>query len=187
MQTEVDLPLHSTEQHIRIALALLSEGEPAEADWALKLAEAGVKFVSLGKSAPLGKARRALWQAMEDYSIGNHQCLEADLATALKWLERVEAGPDDKTGREAQQLRSEINELLDREAHTTPEAESSLARFWHRTVGLVEREAETLYHAWRDQQTESHLYEQLIDAKLHLFYAEHELFEVVQFFFVTVV
>ncbi len=176
-QTEIDLPLISTEQHIGKAFALLTEGKAAGAEQALKEAEAGVQFVSLGKSIPLAKARHALWQAMEDYSAGHHEAVEADLGQALKWLEWVKAGTDTKTGREAQRLRTEINELLERETHKTPEAESELGGFWHRTVGLVEREAEKLYHGWRDQQSENHLYRQLIDAKLHLFYAEHELFE----------
>lgn len=176
-QTEVDLPLTSTEQHINRAFVLLAEGKAAGAEEALKEAEAGVRFVSLGKSAPLAKARRALWQAMEDYSAGHHEAVKADLAQASKWLERVKDGADTKTGREAQQLHIDIKELLGRETHKTPEAESELAGFWHRTVGLIEHEAEELYHAWRDQQSGNHLYKQLIDAKLHLFYAEHELFE----------
>ena len=176
-QTEIDLPLTSTEQHVNMAFALLAEGNNVEAEKALKRAEAGVQFVSLGKSVPLAKARRALWQAMEDYSAGHHEAVKVDLARALQWLEKVEAGTDTKAGREAQQLRIEINELLAQETHTTPEAKPELAGFWHRAVGLVEREAENLYHAWRDQQSENHLYKLLIDAKLHLFYAEHELFE----------
>lgn len=176
-QTEIDLPLTSTEQHIDKAFALLAEGKTARAEEALKEAEAGVQFVSLGKSIPLARARRALWQAMEDYSAGHHEAVAADLARALKWLEWINVGTDTKTGREAQRLRAEIKELLDRETHKTPETESEMAGFWHRTVGLVEREAEKLYHGWRDQQSDNHLYRQLIDAKLHLFYAEHELFE----------
>lgn len=175
-QTEVDLPLNSTEQHISKALALLDKGESAKADEALSRAEAGVQFVSLGSSVPLAKARRSLWQAMENYSAGHHEAVEAQLTLALQWLERVKAGKDSKIGHEAQQLRREINELLDQESHKTPEAESALAGFWHRTVGLVEHQAEKLYHAWRDQESENHLYRQLIDAKMHLFYAEHELF-----------
>ena len=176
-QTEIDLPLMSTEQHINTAFALLSQGETVKADQALKEAEAGVQFVSLGKSIALAKARRALWQAMENYANGHHEAVKADLAQALKWLEWVKSGIDTKTGREAQRLRTEIGELLERETHKTREAESDLAGFWHRTVGLIEREAEKLYHAWRDQQHGNHLYRQLVDAKLHLFYAEHELFD----------
>ena len=175
--TEIDLPLTSTEQHIYKAFALLADGNLAGADEALKDAEAGVQFVSLGGSTPLVKARRALWDAMEDYSAGHHDAVRADLTTALKWLDSIKADPDTKTGREAQRLRNEINELLDKAAHKMPEAESELTGLWHRTVGLVEREAEKLYHAWRDQQAQNHLYRQLIDAKLHLFYAEIELFE----------
>jgi len=176
-QTEVDLPLISTEQHINSAFALLAEGKTAEADASLKAAEAGVQLVSLGKSVPIAKARRALWQAMEAYSGGHHDGVKAELNQALKWLEQVKAGSDTKTGEEAQRLRAEINELLERETHKGPEAEKELSGFWHRAVGLVERDAEKLYHAWRDQQSENHLYRLLIDAKLHLFYAEHELFE----------
>jgi ElaB/YqjD/DUF883 family membrane-anchored ribosome-binding protein len=176
-QTEVDLPLASTEQHINSAFAWLAEGNTARAEAALKAAEAGVQLVSLGKSIPIAKARRALWQAVEAYSSGHHDAVESDLNQALKWLERVEAGSDTKTGQEAQRLRLEINELLGRESRQGSGAETELSGFWHRAVGLVERDAEKLYHAWRDQQSENHLYRLLIDAKLHLFYAEHELFE----------
>jgi len=176
-QTEVDLPLTSTEQHIGKAFALLAEGKAAGAEQALKEAEAGVQFVSLGKSIPLARARRALWQAMEDYSAGHHDAVKADLTQALKWLQWVKAEADTKTGAEAQRLHTEISELLERETHMGAAAQSELGGFWHRTAGLVEHKAEQLYHSWRDQQSENILYRQLIDAKLHLFYAEHELFE----------
>ncbi len=176
-QTEIDLPLTSTEQHINKAFALLTEGKTTEAEQALKEAEAGVQFVSLGKSIPLARARRSLWQAMENYSAGNHEAVERDLNQALKWLEWINVGTDTKTGREAQRLHTEINELLDREKHKTSGTETELGGFWHRTIGLIEHQVETLYHAWRDQQSDNHLYKQLVDAKLHLFYAEHELFD----------
>lgn len=175
-QTEVDLPLTSTEQHIGKAFAALAEGRLEEADQALQNAEAGVRFVSLGNSVPLAKARRALWKAMENYSAGHHDAVAADLTRALDWLEKVKTEEDAETRREAQRLHTDINELLAIEAHRTPGAESALAGFWHRSMGLVERQAEKLYHAWRDQQTENHIYGQLVNAKMHLHYAEHELF-----------
>ena len=175
-QTEVDLPLTSTEQHVGTAFAELAEGRLEEADQALQNAEAGVRFVSLGNSAPLAKSRRALWQAMENYAAGHHDAVAADLTRALDWLEKVKAHNDPETRREAQRLHTDIDELLKIEAHRTPDAESELAGFWHRSMGLVERQAEKLYHAWRDQQTENHIYGQLVNAKMHLYYAEHELF-----------
>lgn len=175
-QTEVDLPLTSTEQHIGTAFAELAEGKLEEADQALQDAEAGVRFVSLGSSIPLAKARRELWQAMEDYAAGHHEAVEADLRRAQDWLEKVNADADTKTQREAQRLHSDIMELLERETHKTPEGKSELAGFGHRSMGLVERQAEKLYHAWRDQQTENHIFGQLVNAKMHLYYAEHELF-----------
>ena len=55
----------------RDATASAPEGKLQEADQALQNAEGGVRFVSLGNSVPLAKARRALWQAMEDYSSGH--------------------------------------------------------------------------------------------------------------------
>jgi len=175
-QTEIDLPLNSTEQHIRMALASLSEDTPTEAEAALKKAEAGVRFVSLGPSTPLAKARRALWQATENHAAGHHKAVQADLVRALIWLDRVKTGTDANVDREAERLRVEINELIQREAYKKPGAAQILAGYWHRAVGLMQHEAEKLYHQWHSQENEDHLFRLLTDAKLHLFYAEHGLF-----------
>lgn len=125
----------------------------------------------------VANAREALKQAMEAHSSGDHETVEAQLAQASQWLDKVEPGADAKTVSEVRRLRSEIHELVELETHKTPAAETELGGFWHRTAGLIERDAEQLYHAWRDQQSDNHLYRLLVDAKLHLFYAEHELFE----------
>ncbi|MCP5444507.1 MAG: YfdX family protein [Chromatiaceae bacterium] len=176
-QTEVDLPLNSTEDHISKALKQLAGNDKTGADNALREAEAGVRFISLGNSTPLSKTRRLLWQALEDFSAGHHLAVKAGLTKALNMLGKIESASDPKSMHEAQRLRSEINELLQYEEQNTPEVESGITGLWHRTVALIEREAENLYHAWRDQQTENHLYRQLIDARFHLFYAGYDLFE----------
>lgn len=176
-QTEVDLPLKSTKQHISEAFALLANGDAKGADGALKNAEAGVRFVSLGSSTPLAKSRRLLWQAVEDYSAGRHDAVKEKLSSALNWLAQVKSDTDDKTRTEAQRLGAEIREMLDNERHKHPASSSELTGFWHKTVALIEREAENLYNAWRNQQSENHLYRQLIDARFHLYYAEYDLFE----------
>ena len=176
-QTEVDLPLTSTKQHINEAFALLVNADPKGADSALKNAESGVRFVSLGASTPLAKSRRLLWQAVEDYAVGRHDAVKEKLSNALNLLEQVKSGADSKTHDEAQRLGAEIRELLDNERHKLPERSSELTGFWHKVVALIEREAENLYNAWRSQQSENHLFRQLIDARFHLFYAEYDLFE----------
>lgn len=99
------------------------------------------------------------------------------MTNALNWLEQVKSDTDPKTRNEAHWLGAEIRELLDNERHKLPARSSELTGFWHKTVALIEREAENLYHSWRNQQSENHLYRQLIDARFHLFYAEHDLFE----------
>jgi len=176
-QTEVDLPLSLTEQHIQEAVRLLSEKDATGADQALKNAEAGVRFVSLGTSTPLARSRRLLWQAIEDYSAGRHDSVRDNLTKALKWLEQAKSSNDEKSDYEAQRLRTEIKELLDNELQRRPAEKTELTGFWHKTVALIEREAENLYNAWRTQQNENHLYRLLIDARFHLYYAEYYLFE----------
>lgn len=177
IQAEVDLPLTLTEQQIHQAVKLLSEADAMGADRALMNAEAGIRFVSLGSSTPLAKSRRLLWQAIEDYSAGRHDSVRQNLTQALGWLEQAKSPNDEKSEYEARRLRNEISELLDNELQRRPVERSELTGFWHKAVALIEREAENLYHAWHDQQSENHLYRQLIDARLHLYYAEHSLFE----------
>ena len=176
-QTEVDLPLNSTEEHIGKAFSQLAAGDKTGADITLREAEAGVRFISLGKSTPLARTRRLLWQAIEDYSAGHHLAVKSGLTKALHMLDKIEPPADAKSMHEAQRLRLEINELLQYEEHSDGEVESDLTGFWHRTVALIEREAENIYHAWRDQQSKNHLFRQLIDARFHLFYAEYSLFK----------
>ena len=173
---EIDLPLASAERQVEQALALVTQGRLQEAVAPLEQAEASIAYVALGPDVALERARSALWLARKRYGEGQRAAAMDALTQARAWLEQVSTDGDTKGVEQVRRLKGKIDRLTETITPAELDPETTLAGFWARTVALIEREAETLYHSWRTQQDENLLYRKLIDAKVHLFYAEHELF-----------
>jgi hypothetical protein len=173
--TEFDLPLAVCEQQVLEAQEALSRNQPAAADKNLVAAEESIQFITLGGSAPLVSARTHLNHAAKNYHDEYFAAARADLVQASEWLRRAGKDANEKSRKEAQKLVAEIDALKDKLDTGAEDHTHTLSSFLHRSVVLIEREAEDLWWRYKRQRAENQTLRSLLDAKMHLFYAEHDL------------
>jgi len=174
--TEVDLPLTGTERQVIAAQNALDNNQPAQADKALEKAEDGVRFLSTAVLAPVTQARNSLWQATKEYAARNYAAAEADLATAGAWLKIAARSTDATTRQEAAALRGRMESLNGKLGQAEASTGIALTQLWRRSQALAEREAEKVSVEGGTVSGESAAKADLIDAKLHLAYAESAQF-----------
>ena len=174
--TEVDLPLDTTERQVIIAQKALDNNQPAQADKALDQAEQGVQFLSTAVEAPITQARNSIWQATKDYADKDYAAAKADLAGAGVWLDKAAQSTDKTTRVETTHLKRELEGLQGKIEQKGEQTHASLHHLWQRSQALAEREAETASADWATLRTDSSTKIDLIDAKLHLAYAESDQF-----------
>jgi hypothetical protein len=173
--TEYDLPLAASEEQILAAQQALARNEPAAADKNLVAAEESIQFVTLGGSASLAGARTHLIRAARNYADEYYAAARADLAQASEWLRRAGAAGDEKSRQEAQKLAEEIDALKGKLDAEAGDHSDTLGGFLHRNWVLIERGAQDLWLRYKRQQAANHTLRKLIDARTHLYYAEHDL------------
>ena len=170
--TEVDLPLSNTERQITAALKALNNQQLAKADKALKQAEDGVQILSVAITAPITKARDSIWQASKDFAARHYAAAKKDLAKASEWLDKAAHSTDKTTREEAMKLKEDLEKLKMQMNMTAQGAGAGMSRLWQRSQALVERESEKASAAWGKLHDEIATKEDLIEAKLHLTYAQ---------------
>ena len=173
--TEFDLPLAACEQQILAAQEALTRNQPAAADKNLVAAEESIQFITLGGSAPLVSARTHLSRAAKNYHDEYFAAARADLAQASEWLRRAGKDADEKGRKEAQKLAAKIDALKDKLDTEADDHTHTLGNFLHRSAVLIEREAEDLWLRYKQQRSANKTLRKLLDAKMHLFYAEYDL------------
>jgi hypothetical protein len=173
--TEVDLPLGATAHLITLAQAKLAEGNLDAADQALKAAEDEVVFLSLAVDEPLVSARSSLWRAAQHHAGGTIAALRADLDRATHDLELAAEGADQKTRKAIGSLRRQVISLRNSLAGGTDLA-SRLEEFWRRADALAQRSVEYFTTGWERLLSDRGDKRDLIEAKLHLAYAEIDRF-----------
>jgi hypothetical protein len=173
--TEYDLPLAASEEQLLAARQALARNEPAAADKNLVAAEESIQFVTLGGSASLAGARTHLIRAAKNYADEYYAAAREDLAQASEWLRRAGAAGDEKSRQEARKLAAEIDALKGKLEAEADDHSSTLGGFLHRNWVLIEREAQDLWLRYKRQQAANHSLRKLLDARTHLYYAEHDL------------
>jgi len=173
--TEIDLPLAAAEEQIITAQTLLTQGKPEAADKALASAEESIQFLAVMGSTPLARARDDLHKAAGNYREKHYAAARDDLARAGSWLRLAGERSLDKGRQGAQQLAKEIDALETKIEQETDNQAHTLGGFIHRSLALIEHEAEGMWLRYKQQQASNQTLRKLIDAKLHLFYAGHEL------------
>jgi len=109
--SEIDLPLAETERKVALAQKALDQNKLTDADKALKAAEDGVQFFSVGVEGPLGKAKRSFLQATKKYTSKKYEAAKADLKKAESWIKRAGQSSDKKIRDEAAQLEKALKDL----------------------------------------------------------------------------
>lgn len=120
-------------------------------------------------------ARTQLSLAYENYNKGDIKASKKNLQHAIKWLSLVEQhSPSEKVKSEAKKLAAKIDDF--RSKLNKSSGKSDLARFWHQATSLIMRESEHLIHSYIEQSTLNEIAKHLLNAKLHFYTAEHDLF-----------
>jgi hypothetical protein len=173
--TEFDLPLAACEQQILAAQEALTRNQPAAADKNLVAAEESIQFITLGGGTALVGARTHLRRATKNYRDQYYAAAKADLAQASEWLRRAGKDTDEKGRKEAQELATKIDALKDKLDTEADDHTHTLGNFLHRSAVLIQREAEDLWLRYKQQRSANKTLRKLLDAKMHLFYAEYDL------------
>lgn len=126
---------------------------------------------------PLSWVKLKLRHAAENYSNGHLQFVKEDLEQVTHWLDLADEHMDPKMRQEINKLRLQVRELYNAMNDASEEQQNILARLWHRSVVLLEREMDRLSHSWNEVESANSTMKSLIDAKMHFYYAEYDLFE----------
>jgi hypothetical protein len=132
--------------------------------------------VSVESNHPLAMAHQELKRAYENFNEGDIDTVQKELNAASKWLQQPGLSDNAKTKDESAALVREIHELQQKISHPSSEHEGAIARIWHRSSALVEHEIQHMTKSWSDVSTANKTIKYLLNAKLHLNYAEHDLF-----------
>lgn len=127
------------------------------------------------KNTYLNISRTQLNLAFENYNKGDITASKKNLKHASDWLNKaVEHSRSDTIKVEAQKLAASIDNF--RLTLNKSSKKDDMARFWHQVTSLIKRESEHLMHSYGESSTNNEIMRYLLDAKMHFYTAEHDLF-----------
>ena len=127
------------------------------------------------KNTYLEVARNQLSTAFDKYNDGDISGAKKSLSKASGWLYKAVAHSTyDKVKIEAEKLAAEIDAFRQTLSHSSEQ--NDMVRFWHQATSLITRESEHIIHSYIKSSNENKLLKQLLDAKMHFFIADHDLF-----------
>ena len=125
----------------------------------------------------LSAARDQLQQAFSSYREKDIDSTREHLLKARALLDQSALNSASQTvKKEVKTLVAEIESFEQKLAEGSDQKESSIARFWRRATSFIKREAEQLVHQYVELSQNEKTFKHLLDAKMHLFIAEHDLF-----------
>ena len=127
------------------------------------------------QQSPTTKARLKLQSAYSLYESGDIAATRKELEEASQALKKAieEMGSVKEQTRE---LANEIQALSEQLKSDSEQQQNAILRYWHRSTALVAREMEDIIHRYNALLTTEQTLKPLLDAKMHLVYAEHDLF-----------
>jgi len=129
------------------------------------------------QDSALKTARIQLEKAFESYQQKDIKQTKAYLQKAKEWLTQSSLNSNtEKVKFESEKLAQKIENFYLKISLSTDQQENSLARFWHQTTSMIKRETDQLIHSYVEVSTTEKTLKHLLDAKMHLFTAEHDLF-----------
>ncbi len=130
-----------------------------------------------GSDDSLSAARDQLEQAFSSYRDKNIEATREHLLQARSLLDQSALNSASQTVKtEAAKLVDEIQAFEQKLAAGNEAEEGSIARFWRRATSFIRREAEQLVDQYVELSQNEKTFKHLLDAKMHLFIAEHDLF-----------
>lgn len=171
MNTEV-LPVLKAEKYVAKAQEYLSRKDGQKADRALQMAERVTGALTVGSESPLSLARKNFSLAFHNYSTSRLPEAKSALQQARAYLEKARQSGNTKGREEAGKLAAEVGDLEKKIETGGEETGVALKSAWERCEALAERSAEYLASGWQEEETTLAAEDDLIEAKLHLSYAE---------------
>ena len=124
----------------------------------------------------LDTARLKLESAIDRYKKGDMVNTRQDLEDAIEWLNKASRDSLTDASRAASlKLGGKIDAFTEKFNQASAEHENSLLRFWHESIAIIGRETDRLIKSYTDLATSEKTLKYLLDAKMHLFTAEHDL------------
>ena len=125
----------------------------------------------------LNAARDQLQQAFSSFKDRQLDATREYLDKAKQLLDHSALNSASETVQsEAKKLVDEIESFQQQLAGGEDKQDGSIARFWRRATSFIKREAEQLVHQYVELSQNEKTFKHLLDAKMHLFIAEHDLF-----------
>ena len=125
----------------------------------------------------LNAARQQLEQAFSSFRDDDIEATREHLLKAKALLDQSSLNSASETVKlEAKKLVDEIESFQLKLAEGGDQKKNSIARFWRRATSFIRREAEQLVHQYVELSQNEKTFKHLLDAKMHLFIAEHDLF-----------
>ena len=123
----------------------------------------------------LNVARTQLNTAYDNYNKGDISASKRNLKHASDWLYRgVQHSKAGIVKDEAKKLAEAIDSF--RLTLNKSSEKNDMARFWHQASSLIQRESEHLVHSYAETSANNKTMKYLLDAKMHFFTAEHDIF-----------
>jgi len=123
----------------------------------------------------LNVARTQLNIAYDNYKKGDISTSKRNLKNASDWLYRgIQHSKSDTVKTEAKKLAEDIDNF--RLTLNKSSEKNDMARFWHQASSLIQRESEDLIHSYTQSSTNNKIMKYLLDAKMHFYTTEHDIF-----------
>jgi hypothetical protein len=172
VSVEVEIPLLSVGNYIFSAQEYLNTNNDEKADRALKIAEQKTQAVSLIVGSPLRAAQRSFRGAIKQYSAGKMAEARMYVEQAKASLEQVLKLGDTTAREEAGKLYKDVTDLERKINKGGKAGRTALMAALEKSQALIEREAEYLAAGWAKAEATKPLENMMIEAKLHVAYAE---------------
>ena len=174
--TGLYLPVNETKAYIGRALKYLDLGDLKQADAVLKKADNNLIIISLTGVRPVAKAKKSFYKAMVDYAHGEYVKSKEDLYQSELWLNKATHSSDATTRNEAKKLKKEAEILRSHLSKKTTDTEAKLDALWAQSKALSQKDADSIASKYNSSKKEAAIKSDLLDARLHLEYAEIKQF-----------
>jgi hypothetical protein len=165
-------PVELTEKNLLAAEAELDKSQPENAERFIEAAENDLRFMAVKVGTPMSQAKQSLWQATLDYTAGRWFVAKADLERAGVLLEQAVRSASNESRSEIQNLDRDVHALIKRAARDDQGLGDSIDSLWRRSESVTDRALDYQVAAWERLQSTGTGSEDLIEAKLHVAYAE---------------
>jgi hypothetical protein len=169
---EVELPLLKMQRYVARAQEYLVKKDGRKADEALQVAEQRAIALYTGINSPLFHTQQNLWLTFQNYSTATRADTGKALSKSRNYLEKMAANGSTKEKEEVGKLSSELAGLEKKITGEGKVAESDLKAAWEKSMALSERSAAYLSAGLSEAETTLGAESNLIEAKLHVRYAE---------------